>query len=100
MLCNRMDIRPPTWEMKTDRCNYCGVGELLFSQCPSCGVVIVICGECGTAYEIHERKRGKEVGDTTGATRCHACGGPYQHEFPPASAEGIRSLGFSQEDYR
>jgi hypothetical protein len=100
MLCSRMDIRPPTWELKTDRCNYCGVGELIFSQCPACAVIIVICAECGTAYELQDQKRGKEVGDITGATRCHACGGPYQHEFPSASAEAIRSLGFSQEDYR
>jgi len=72
---------------------------LIFSQCPSCRIIIVICGECGAAYELHDQKRGKEVGCTTGETPCHACGGPYLHEFPPASADAIQSLGFSKEDY-
>ena len=95
-----MDIRQPSWQMKSERCQYCDEGELVFSQCPSCGVVIVICAECGTAYAVHERRRGSEIGDITGATLCHACGGPHHHEFPPATAETIQSLGFSREEYR
>src|SRR2546423_3163125 len=79
-----MDITPPTWSLKAERCNYCEVGELVFSQCPSCAVVVFICGECGTVYEMQNRKRGREVGDTSGATRFHACSDPYQHEFPHA----------------
>jgi hypothetical protein len=95
-----MDVRSPTWELKSERCTYCEVGELVFSQCPSCAVVVVICGECGTAYEVRDRHRGREVGDTSGATRCHSCGGPFQHEFPAATVDTIRSLGFTQEDYQ
>ena len=95
-----MDVRSPTWALRSELCIYCEVGDLAFSVCPSCGVVIVICGECGTAYEIHDRHRGKEVGDTSGSTRCYSCGRPYQHEFPPATAENIRDLGFTQDEYR
>lgn len=95
-----MDVTPPTWSLRTDRCSYCEVGELVFSQCPACAVVVFVCGECGTVYEIQDGKRGREVGDTSGATRCHACSGPYQHEFPPATSAAIQSLGFSAGDYR
>src|SRR3954470_24923913 len=98
--CKFMETRAPTWQLKADRCQYCDVGELIFSRCPSCGIVILICAECGTAYELQERRRGREVGDTSGATRCHACGKTYQHEFPAATAEQVQSLGLSTEDYR
>jgi len=94
-----MDITPPTWSLKAERCTYCEVGELVFSQCPGCSVVVFIRGECGTVYEIQSGKRGREVGDISGATRCHACAGPYHHEFPPATSSAIQSLGFTAGDY-
>ena len=65
-----MEINQPTWILKADKCSYCEVGELVFSQCPSCHVVVLICAECGTVYEIHNRRRGKDVGDTSGDTLC------------------------------
>ncbi len=95
-----MDIQPPTWALKAERCGYCEVGELVFSQCPSCGVVVFVCAECSTVYEIQNGKKGKEVGDLSGVSRCHACSGPHHHEFPPASSEVIQSLGFAAGDYR
>jgi len=95
-----MDIKPPTWALKAERCSYCEEGELVFSRCPSCGVVVFICGECGTVFEIQAGRRGREVGDTSGATLCQACGSSPHHEFPSASAEEIQGLGFAVGDYR
>jgi len=95
-----MDIRPPIWELKAERCDNCEEGELLFSKCPSCGVVVFICAECSTVYEIQNAKRGREIGDMSGTTRCHACSGPHHNKFPPASSEEIQSLGFSAGDYK
>jgi len=96
-----MEIENPQWALKTQRCLYCDEGELIFSRCPSCKVIILICEECGTAYEIdHQEKIGKEVGDITGATRCQRCGDAFQHEFPPASSDEIQALGFTPKDYQ
>ena len=95
-----MDISPPTWSLNAERCSYCEVGELVISQCPACAVIVLICAECGTAYEIQDGKRGREVGDTSGATLCHWCAGPFQHEFPPADSSAIQRLGFAAGDYR
>jgi hypothetical protein len=95
-----MTIVPPKWALKDERCGYCDVGELVFSQCPQCGVVILICGECGTAYEFLDRSRGREVGDGSGTTRCHNCGGPYHREFSPATSQVIQSLGLDSDAYR
>jgi hypothetical protein len=95
-----MNVRPPSWALKGDKCTYCEAGELVFSQCPACQVIVLICAECGTAYAIENGRHGREVGDTSGATRCFTCAGGYQHDFPPASSEAIRSLGFSSADYQ
>jgi hypothetical protein len=95
-----MDIKPPTWSLKAERCSYCEAGELVFSQCPSCRVIVFICAECSTVFEIQDRHRGREVGDMSGATRCHACGIAFHHDFSSAPSAEIQSLGFTAEDYR
>ena len=95
-----MEIKPPTWVLKSEQCNYCQEGELIFSRCPSCGVVVIICGECGTVFKIQGGKKSKEVGDTSGATLCHACASSPHYKFPPATAEMIQNLGFTAGDYR
>jgi hypothetical protein len=95
-----MEINQPVWILKADKCGYCEEGELVFSQCPSCQIIILICAECGTAYEIQSRRRGEEVGDTSGATLCHVCAVSHQYEFPPATSQVIRGMGFEPTDYR
>jgi len=95
-----MTIDPPAWELKSDRCTYCGSdGQLIFSRCPSCSVIVLICAERGTAYAIQEKRPGTEVGDTSGATLCFTCGGAAHHEFPIATAEEIQRLGFVPGEY-
>jgi hypothetical protein len=96
-----MRIERPSWQLKSDRCSYCGgQGELIFSRCPACSVIVLICAECGTAYAIRDKKPGEEVGDTSGSTRCFSCAGPFNHDFPPATAEEIQALGFAPAEYR
>lgn len=73
---------------------------MVFSRCPACHAVVLICAECGIAYTIQDKRPGTEIGDTSGATRCNSCGGPFQHEFSPATAEEIQALGFAVGEYR
>jgi hypothetical protein len=95
-----MKFELPTWQLKGETCAYCSDGELIFSVCPVCKNVILICGECGTAYEIEHKKKGKEVGDITGATLCHNCGNTFQHKFTSATSDEIQALGFAPEEYQ
>lgn len=96
-----MGIRPPTWQLQSQHCSYCGGdGELVFLRCPDCRTIVLICVECGTAYSIQDKRMGPEVGDTSGATRCRSCGGAFHHDFPPATAKEIQSLGFVAGEYR
>jgi DNA-directed RNA polymerase subunit RPC12/RpoP len=60
----------------------------------------MICAECGTVYEITGKKPGREVGDTSGATKCHNCGETFLHEFPASTDEEIIALGFTAAEYK
>ena len=92
-----MNLAPPSWELKSERCFVCNEGELVFSRCPACGTVVLICGEF---FSIQQKRPGAEIGNLAGATRCHSCGGPAQCEFPGATAEEIQALGFAPREYR
>ncbi len=95
-----MKLDSPSWQLKDTSCGYCQQGELIFSRCPQCQTVVLICGECGTVYAIEDKSVGKEIGDTTGSTRCFSCGGPFHQDFPSASSEEIQALGFTKDEYR
>jgi len=95
-----MNIAPPSWELKSERCFVCNEGELVFSRCPACGTVVLICGECSVVFSIQQKRPGAEIGNLAGATRCHSCGGPAHREFPVATAEEIQALGFAPPEYR
>jgi hypothetical protein len=96
-----MNTRPPTWELKSERCSYCGgQGELIFSRCPACSTIVLICAECGTVYAIQGKRPASEIGDSSGETRCRCGGGHLYHEFQPATADEIRALGFVTGEYR
>jgi hypothetical protein len=95
-----MKVDPPSWELKSERCSVCGEGELVFSRCPACATVVLICAECSAVFSIQQKKLAAEIGNMSGATRCHSCGGPVHHDFPIATAEEIQALGFAPGEYR
>jgi hypothetical protein len=95
-----MKVDRPSWELKSERCSVCGEGELVFSRCPDCATVVLICAECSAVFPIQQKKPAAEIGNLSGATRCHSCGGPGHHDFAVATAEEIQALGFAPGEYR
>ena len=95
-----MNVVPPSWQLKSERCSVCEEGELVFSRCPACAAVVLICAECLTAFSIQQKRRGAEIGVMSDATRCPSCGGPALREFAVATAEEIQALGFVPGEYR
>jgi hypothetical protein len=95
-----MNVVPPSWELKSERCPVCDVGELVFSRCPTCATVVLICAECSAVFSIEHNRPGMEIGNMSGTTRCHSCGGPAYGEFPVTTAEEIQALGFAPEEYQ
>jgi len=97
-----MEIRAPTWQLAAGKCPCCdGQGELVFSACPSCGFVVLVCAEVGTVFEISGQTRGKEMGVLAGKPdSCVKCGASRCEHFPNATAEEIKRLGFQPGSYR
>jgi hypothetical protein len=95
-----MKVAPPSWELKSERCSVCGEGELIFSGCPACGTVVLICAECSVVLSIQQKKPTAEIGNMSETTRCNSCGGPTHRDFPAATAEEIQALGFAPGEYR
>lgn len=94
-----MKIKQPSWQIKNDVCTYCEGAELVFSKCPNCSSLVLICGECTTVYEIKGKKKGREVGDMSGATKCFECAAVPHSEFPCATSVDIQVAGFEPADY-
>ena len=97
-----METRKPSWELAHERCPCCdGQGELVFSKCPSCGLVVLICAEVGSVFEVKSGKRGDEIGWSFGdAPLCRACTKARYEDFVGATWEEIQALGFKPGDYR
>ena len=97
-----MEIHPPSFELRRERCRCCdGQGELVFSTCPSCGLVVLICAEVGTVYQIRDRQVGALLGDSVAAEdSCTKCGQSRYGDFRSATSGEILALGFQSEDYR
>jgi len=97
-----VQTQPPSWELRNQRCTCCdGQGELVFSTCPTCGVVVLICAEVGTVFSIHDRQAGSALGDSIAAEDvCTRCGKSRFSDFRSATADEILALGFQPGDYR
>jgi len=99
-----VETQPPTWELAKERCPCCDrQGELLFSACPTCGFVVLICAEVGTVFEAHDQKRGQQIGGSFGREQervCAQCGKTGYSNFRNATVDEIVSLGFRPGDYR
>jgi len=97
-----MEIRKPIWELAGDRCPCCnGQGELIFSVCPNCNRVVLICAERGTAFEISGAKRGKEIGCSYELMeKCVFCKMAKYSDFRDATSNEIQELGFLPGEYQ
>jgi DNA-directed RNA polymerase subunit RPC12/RpoP len=73
----------------------------VFSACPTCGSVVLICAEVGTVFEIRERHAGSLLGDSVAAEDvCSKCGRSMYSDFRSATPDEILAVGFQPEDYR
>ena len=97
-----MQTEPPSWELRNERCTCCdGQGELVFSTCPSCGLVVLICAEVGAVFEIRGQQCGPAIGESVAtADVCIKCGTTRFSDFRSATAEEILALGFQPGDYK
>jgi hypothetical protein len=100
--CERtlMQIDPPTWYLNHD----CACGAEYgpdFSTCPTCGFVVLICGELGTVFEISEKRCGAVLGQFGSEDACPKCGVSKYSSFQTSSSDEIRALGFRwPQDYQ
>ena len=92
-----MEIRAPKWELVKERCPCCdGNGELVFSTCPKCGDLVLICAEVSSVFTIEGKNRGAVVsGD-----QCRKCTAVHYEDFRDATWQEIQSLGFVAGDYK
>ena len=97
-----MQIDSPSWQLRKQRCTCCdGQGELVFSACPTCGFVVLICAEVGTVFEIRDRQCGSVLGDSSVVEDdCAKCGRSRYSAFRSATTDEILALGFQPGDYR
>lgn len=74
---------------------------MVFSTCPTCGFVVLICAEIGTVFDIRGQQCGSAI-DGLGADDqvCTKCGKSRFSDFRSASANEILALGFQPGDYR
>ena len=99
--CDSMDIKPPTWSLRNERCSCCaGQGELCFSICPACGQLVLVCAEVGTVFSA----LGAGIRRRLGSLEDASCVCPGCHEVPiarfrDASSEEILAAGFTTTDY-
>jgi hypothetical protein len=64
-------------------------------------VVVLICAEIGTVFEICDRHAGSVLGDSVAAEDvCAKCGKRRYSDFRNATSDEILALGFQPADYR
>lgn len=96
-----MRIVEPQFELRNQRCTCCdGQGELVFSTCPTCGLVVLICAEVGTVFEIHDLKCGSAIGYFDLTQACIRCGKTSFSDFRSSTTDEILALGFQPEDFK
>jgi len=95
-----MLTEPIIWQLCDEKCICCGGrNELVFSICPSCGLVVLCCSDAGTVFEIRDRRVGAVLGGSL-STVCARCGNKAYAEYRDATREEILALGFCPEDIK
>ena len=94
-----MQIDPPTWYLNQE-CPCRGEVGPDFSTCPTCGFVVLVCGELGTVYEVSDKRCGSVLAPFGAEGTCPKCGASEYSNFRNSSSDEIRALGFQwPEDY-
>lgn len=93
-----MQIDPPDWYLN-ESCPCCDQGTLTFSTCPSCGLVVLICGEIGFVFGISSKQCGPMIGAIHNEQTCAKCGASEYLSFRSSTSDEIRALGFRPADY-
>jgi len=94
---NKMEIRAPKWQLAKEKCPCCDQnGELIFSSCPACDDMVLICSEVGSIFGI----KAKEIAEDIIQPTCRKCGTQKYEDFRDATSQEIQSLGFQVRDYR
>lgn len=94
-----MEVHPPAWYLNA-RCPCCDQGTQEFSTCPTCGLVVLICGEIGEVFGISGRQCGPIIGSIDNEQTCQSCSTSAYFDFRRSTSEEIRALGFRwPEDY-
>ena len=93
-----MIVDPPAWYL-TEICPCCDQGTLTFSTCPTCGHVVLICGEVGFVFGISGQQCGPRIGSIHDEQTCAECGASEYLSFPRSTSEELRALGFRPGDY-
>jgi hypothetical protein len=70
----------------------------VFSTCPTCGIVVLICCEVGTVFEIRDRQCGSVLGDFQKDV-CTGCGKSRYSDFRHTTSDEILAFGFQRADY-
>jgi hypothetical protein len=94
-----METNKPVWRLKKP-CPCCEQGGLVFSTCPACGHVLLICEEQGTVFpETRDLSRDPigEVDDPS--TVCPACHNVALSEFRDSTGDEVQQLGFHPGEY-
>jgi hypothetical protein len=96
-----MEIRPPTWSLRNERCPCCeGQGELCFSACPACGRLVLVCAEIGTVFaDLRAASRRPHGNFDDKSCVCPGCRRVPIALFREALDEEIQAAGFTPADY-
>ena len=92
-------VDPPTWYLSED-CPCCEQDTLAFSTCPTCRLVVLICGEVGFVFEISGQQCGPYIGLYDSEQTCAKCGASLYSSFQNSTSEFARSdsgLGTTSE---
>lgn len=95
-------IGKPQWRLGKRCPCYCGgEGFLVFSTCPSCGQVVLLCDEVGTVFpNPHDLNEGPLSTNYEAEYKyCPRCNQEPIAHFRPSTPDEIRTVGFANEDF-
>ena len=97
-MVSAMQIDPPIWHLRNQRCTFCEEGELSFFTCPECRGLVLVCGECSAVFS-DLRTRSRVALGLRGDLRCPHCDRSPAADFTASNVEEIQGAGFTPAEY-